>query len=364
MSKGAALASIDFSIIIPLYNQIAFTKVCLEYLLRNTNGEYEVILVDNASSDETPGYIANITGPVQKITNRENLGFAKACNQGARAARGSVLVFLNNDTAVHRGWLGALADTLRNRPEVGIVGPKLIYPDNTIQQAAVVFEENGLPYHLYTGCPADLPGANKPRFFQAVTGACFMISKRDFFEVDCFDEGYVNGLEDIDLCLKIGALGKGVYYNPASLVTHFESRSQGRQNSMSMNRDLFVSRWAGKAVQDDFKYLRQDGMEIRLDDRGSMEFLSRARSEQVVRQEVAAGEVFEGKGDIVRAFDHYKQIFIRSPRSPIILLRLEELSRKVGLSEVAENFRERQALYSNVSPAYGLEYKPSQPAIA
>jgi GT2 family glycosyltransferase len=347
----------EVSVIIPLYNQAAFTKMCYEYLIRNTVGGFEIVFVDNASSDGTPGFLAGLPGEVRKISNRENLGFAKACNQGAQAARGNYLVFLNNDTAVHRGWLTALMETFRSRPDVAIAGPKLIYPDLTVQQAGVVFGENGFPYHLYTGCAADLPAASKPRYFKAVTGACLMISKRDFFSAGGFDEGYLNGLEDIDLCLKIGAMEKGIFYNPESVVTHFESRSENRNAAMPKNLELYRSRWGGLPLQDDYEYMAQDGMDAIMMD-GRLEFMDKASADRVFGELIVAGTKLEESGNLAAALEHYRRVFDRAPVNQLILVKLEELSRKVGLVQVAENFRQRINARIEADPSYGKRYRP------
>lgn len=348
----------EVSIIVPLYNQVAFTRVCNEYLVRNTDPGFETVYVDNGSSDDTPRFLAGLGGRVQKVINPGNLGFAKACNQGARAAQGRYLVFLNNDTAVHKGWLGPLLDALRTRREIGIAGPKLIYPDNTIQQAGVVFWETGLPYHLYAGCSADLPGANKARFFQAVTGACFMVSKEDFFAAGGFDEAYLNGLEDIDLCLKLGERGKGVFYQPESVVTHFESRSENRQAAMVRNRDLFMARWRDILLFDDYRYFAQDGMECLVTDIGTFEFKTRETMARIVTEKIAPGLVYEKSGEVAKALEHYKYVFGHSPGNPLILERIEALSRKVGLTDVAESFRQRRIKFLDANPEFGRGPRP------
>ncbi|MCP9473511.1 MAG: glycosyltransferase family 2 protein, partial [Nitrospira sp.] len=171
------------SIIIPVYNNLELTKQCLTALASATTGvDYEVILVDNGSTDETAAFLQTLQGDVRIIRNDENRGFAKACNQGAKAARGKYLVFLNNDTIPQPNWLGPLVQEVEEHPEVGVVGSKLLYPDGTIQHAGVVFmRESPIPYHIYQKMPADSPAVSKRREFQAVTAACLLI-RRDLFE--------------------------------------------------------------------------------------------------------------------------------------------------------------------------------------
>jgi GT2 family glycosyltransferase len=125
-----APAAVDFdcSIIIPVWNKRELTEQCLTELARVTSGiSYEVIIVDNNSTDDTAYFLNQLSGDIQIIRNSENLGFAKACNQGARAARGRFLVFLNNDTIPLENWLTALVAEVTSHPDIGIVGSKLLY---------------------------------------------------------------------------------------------------------------------------------------------------------------------------------------------------------------------------------------------
>ena len=244
----------EFSIIIPVNNQLEYTQKCLDALRKNTpEDSYEIIIVNNGSSDGTKEYLKVLKGNVKIISNKMNSGFAKACNQGARQADGKYLVFLNNDTIPQENWLPALAETLK-RDNVGIVGSKLVFPDKTIQHAGVVFTDSSLPYHIYEGLPEHLDFLNREEEYSAVTGACLGIRKELFFQIGMFDEAYLNGLEDIDLCLKIKKLGKKVIYQPKSELIHFASRTEGRQNHMPRNRQIFLNKWRQWIRRDDFHY--------------------------------------------------------------------------------------------------------------
>jgi GT2 family glycosyltransferase len=250
--------SLKCSIIIPVYNQVKYTRTCLEALIENTpDSLYEVIIIDNASTDETKDFFATLEGDVKIITNRKNLGFAKACNQGAQAASGEYLVFLNNDTVPHKNWLTELIDVADAWRDVGIVGSRLLFPDNTIQHAGVAM----LPVlsHMYPKMPSDFLPANKPRDLNVITAACMLIRRDIFFSVGCFHEGYTNGCEDIDLCLSVRDAGKRVFYNPRSVITHFEGQTPGREDRMDDNRKLLFERWRDKMPSDYEKYLLDDG---------------------------------------------------------------------------------------------------------
>ena len=245
MRSDAQAKTFDCSIIIPVWNNLALTTQCLTALAEVTHGvSYEVIVVDNHSTDDTPAFLAGLGGDVKIITNNDNLGFAKACNQGAQAAKGEYLVFLNNDTIPQAGWLSALVEEVKAHSEVAVVGSKLLYEDGTIQHAGVAFSREFLmPYHMYPGVPADAPFVSRRRELQCVTAACMLIRRQVFAQVGGFDEGYKNGFEDVDLCLKVGEKNWKIVYQPQSTVIHLESRTPGRKAHEEENTLRFRERW-------------------------------------------------------------------------------------------------------------------------
>jgi len=265
---GQALTtpSYDCSIIIPTWNKVELTRQCLTALASHTKDmSFEVIIVDNGSTDGTPELLRTLGGDVQLILNNENLGFAKACNQGAVLARGKHLVFLNNDTIPQAGWLNALVMEAESDASVGIVGSKLLYPDGTVQHAGVVRDvEHRLPYHIYKSFAGEHPAVNQRREFQIVTAACFLISRSLFQEVGGFDEGYVNGFEDADLCLKVRERGYLVIYQPRSAVIHLKSQTTGRKVHEGINADRFLDRWGAQWwAADEDRYLYMDGYKLK-----------------------------------------------------------------------------------------------------
>ncbi len=248
------------SIIIPIYNKQKYTQACLESIFKfGSEYEFEIIVVNNASTDGSGSYLAGL-GSVVAINNKKNLGFAKACNQGAKVAKGEYLLFLNNDTVVTEKWLDVLVRELDTNKNIGIVGPKLLYPDGTIQEAGIVFDNKKWPHHIYKKEGGDALYVNKKRQFQCLTAACFLVRKNIFEKVGGFDEDYVNGLEDLDFCFKVSGLGLEIMYCPESVVYHHESITEGRSNYDEKNVKLFYSRWEGKIKIDYKDYLREDGM--------------------------------------------------------------------------------------------------------
>lgn len=257
--------SFTCSIIIPTWNKVELTSQCLTALASSTTDiSFEVIVVDNGSTDGTPEFLRSLGGDVRLILNKDNLGFAKACNQGARAARGKYLVFLNNDTIPQPHWLKPLVSEVDEHPEVGIVGSKLLFADGTVQHAGVVFMRSCRnPYHIYRSALSAIPAVNQRREFQAVTAACMLIRRELFEAVSGFDERFVNGFEDVDLCLKVREKGPRVVYQPRSVVHHLESQTPGRKDCDEHNRRLLEERWGDHwwLGDEDFHY-HTDGFKL------------------------------------------------------------------------------------------------------
>ena len=175
----------DLSIIIPNWNGFPYLKDCIKSIKK---AEYkykiEIIIVDNASLDDSIKWVERYHKDILVLKNKKNLGFAKACNQGAKAARGEFLIFLNNDTEVQPGWLDEMIKCSQLDANIAIVGAKLLYPDNTIQHAGVAITNSPhpiFPYHMHSGKPSNFDEAKILKEYQAVTGACMLVRK-DIFE--------------------------------------------------------------------------------------------------------------------------------------------------------------------------------------
>ena len=250
----------DASVIIPTFNRLDMTRRCLESLAKQRGKlNVEIIVVDNASTDGTIDFLKGEAeaGRLRAIVNPENRGFSKACNQGARAAAGRHLLFLNNDTEVQAGWLEPLVETLEADERVSAVGSKLLFPDRSIQHAgAAVLEDRQLPdplvaRHVHYRKPENAPEANQPQTLQALTAACVLIRKAAFENVGGFDEEYWNGYEDVDLCFKLRQEGGLLVYQPRSVVLHFESQSgPERFRQVAHNTKRLHDKWIGKITPD------------------------------------------------------------------------------------------------------------------
>jgi len=264
----------EVSIIIPTYNKVGYTRRCLEALATNTPDHlYEVIIVDNGSTDATRTLLKDLEGDVKVILNPQNQGFARACNTGAQVAEGEFLLFLNNDTEPLPGWLENLLRVATTEHQLGAVGCKLLFPDNTVQHAGVVIgfdaTSGGLaPYHLYYRFDTLHPLVNKPRELQAVTGACLLIPRNVFFQVGGFDEQFYNGYEDVDLCLRLRERGYRVVYTPWAQLIHHESVSgPERFRKFRENLDILNTRWSGRISPDDTRIYLEDGLIVRYEQR-------------------------------------------------------------------------------------------------
>jgi len=248
------------SVVIPVHGNAALTRRCLELVLADLSPESEVVVVDDASVDETPEVLRSFGERIQVLTLEENVGFARACNEGAAAAAGELLVFLNNDTEPRTGWLEALLACAEREPEANAIGAKLVYPTGTVQHAGVVFGQDGYPHNLYAGLPEEHPAVNRSRRLQAVTAACMLVRRASFERLGGFDEGYENSLEDVDLCLRIGAEGGGVHYCHEAVVVHLESVSRGRRDRFERSVDLYRRRWREQVRRDDLSIYVEDGL--------------------------------------------------------------------------------------------------------
>jgi GT2 family glycosyltransferase/glycosyltransferase involved in cell wall biosynthesis len=241
------------SIIIPVFNNAAFTRKCLAAVHKNTAGcSYEVIVIDNASTDETPDLLKSCDlQSLTVISNRENVGFTKACNQGARRASGEFVLFLNNDTEPQPGWLDALLDLMWSDDRIGIAGCKLVYPDGRLQEAGGIIFNDGSGWNY-----GRLDDPNDPRYCYVrevdyVSGAALLVHHDLLRRLNYFDEHYSSGYyEDTDLCFGARSLGYKVMYSPFSIVVHHEGASSGRdigrgmKQHQAVNKQKFVRKWA------------------------------------------------------------------------------------------------------------------------
>ena len=248
------------SIVIPIFQRADMLAPCLRALEACGLDGVELVLVDNGSTEPAmPPLLDAWERRATVLRNPINAGFAAACNEGARAASAPIVVFLNSDTEARPGWLEPLIESASD-PGVGMVGSRLLYPDGRVQHAGMALTLAAQPVHLHRGAPGGHPAATRTRDLLLVTGACCAIDRDLFLGMEGFDTAYVNGHEDVDLCLRLAAAGHRTVYRGDSVVVHHESMSPGRMDRDDANARLFRRRWGAWAPdQDDL--LRDDGVE-------------------------------------------------------------------------------------------------------
>ncbi len=262
------------ALVIPTYNGAHLLSACLKALFSHPpeRCDWQVVVVDDASSDGTPERYSSYDERLCLVAREQNAGFATACNEGAVAA-GEVdhLVFLNNDTVPLPGWLDALVDAVERHPRAAAVGSKLLYPDGTVQHAGVSIGQDRWPRHLYAGLPGEHPAVNRGKRVAAATAACLLVGREDFERQGGFDTAFLNGYEDVDLCLRLGEEGREVRYCPESVLYHLESVTRWNGDSdrhLERNSSLFAERWHDRIEPDDFQHYLADGLiEVEYGDR-------------------------------------------------------------------------------------------------
>lgn len=252
------------SILIPNKDQAATLKRCIQSIEKSAYQNYEVIIIENNSTQpETFRYYSELCGmkyqsgtdreqysenrkiscegklsggqSVRVVTWQEGFNYSAINNYGAIFARGEYLVMLNNDIElITVDWLEEMLGNCQ-RPEVGIVGARLYYPDNTIQHAGIVVGIDGIAANMFPGMKREREGymhrAATQLNYSAVTAACLMIEKQIYEEVGGFEEQLAVAFNDVDLCLRVGKAGYLVVYDPWVEAYHHESKSRGKEDT-------------------------------------------------------------------------------------------------------------------------------------
>lgn len=225
------------SIIIPTRDKVELLAVCLESMRLTTNypaDRIEVIVMDNGSTHpSTLSYLDEHAkqGNIKWIRQGGPFNFSRLNNTAVLNSAGEILLFLNNDTELFEpDWLRNLV-RFAVRPEVGIAGAKLLYPDRTVQHAGVVLGVQGIAAHSFIGIPCDEPGFQGlnllSREVSAVTGACLAVRKDVFEKLGGFDTGLAIAFNDVALCLQARRRGYTNIWVHEAVLIHHESKSRG-----------------------------------------------------------------------------------------------------------------------------------------
>ena len=234
------------SIIIPNNNHKRDLKKCINSILKSTYNNYEIIIVENNSTEKSVFKYYDKISSNDKIKvvkcDLESFNYSRLNNYGASKASGEFFVFLNNDTKIiTNNWLETIIGNCQ-RKEIGIIGAKLIYKNKRIQHAGVVLNLTGTAGHVNWNEKENNPGYFGRIMIQqnmsCVTGALLGISKEVFEKINGFDESFPIAYNDVDLCLKVLEIGKLVTYNPYVKAYHFESKSRGYDNTEEKRKRL------------------------------------------------------------------------------------------------------------------------------
>lgn len=255
------------SFVIPTFNRVGLTEKFLQSILKLTKTEipFEIIIIDNGSVPEARVQIealADLDPRVKVVCSMVPLMFSVGCNYGASFATGEYILFLNNDMeVVEPDWLDELISPLTQTDEIGLVGGRLLFGDRTIQHAGLAFSAaTNLAYHIYLGHSPNAPHVMKQREMQAVTGACMAMRAVDWAKLRGFNPLFVNGCEDVDLCLRMSnVLQRKILYVPTAMLLHHEGKSPGRGRNILQNRLIFNALWGGQSPVDDMDIYAQDG---------------------------------------------------------------------------------------------------------
>jgi GT2 family glycosyltransferase len=241
----------SLSIIIVSWNTRQLLKNCLDSIRANPpTSPFEIWVVDNASTDESPQMVRECFPQVNLIQNSENVGFARANNQAVQHCTGKYILFLNPDTLVESCTLQALVDFLEEHPKVGAAGAKIFEPDGTMQVSShprlTLLRELWRMFHLdalrpYAKYPLSNWESNHAREVDVLAGACLLLRKEVLDQVGYFDEDFFIYTEEVDLCYRIQRGGWRLYWVPQARVVHF-----GGQSTRQVPNEMFLNLYHSK----------------------------------------------------------------------------------------------------------------------
>ena len=256
------------SVVIPTYDEFRMTIAAVNATLRTTGtDDVEVVIVDNGSKPEVGARVvaAYLSEPrVRYLRLARNLNFALGSNAGFAVSSGEYVVFLNNDTIPRGDWLGAMLPAMED-PAVRGVQPLLLYPDDTIQSAGFYFPaKDTLPSPFLVGHPPEDAHRAGDRPFHAISGAAMLLRAEELEELGGFDVEFVNGMEDVDLCLRMSERFGGRFaVAPTARVTHLEGKTPaGRTDQVLPNRSAFMRRWRSRLPAPDTERLTDIGFRL------------------------------------------------------------------------------------------------------
>ena len=243
----------DLSIIIVNWNTKKLIVECLDSIYKYPpNNEYDIWVVDNASTDGSSELVREHYPEVNLIVNEGNIGFARANNLAYQRCSGKNILLLNPDTVVEPHAIEKLIQFLNQEPNAGMVGPRLLYPDGTLQISAfpvptlskefwrLFHLDNLMPYARY---PMETWDTGSIREVDTLLGACMLIRRETLSQSSIFDEEYFIYSEEVDLCTRLKKDGWHLYWLPSSVVVH-----HGAQSTKQVAEEMFLRLYAGKVL--------------------------------------------------------------------------------------------------------------------
>ena len=256
------------SIVIPVYGRFDLLEKCLDALPEAAGDiSYNVVLVDNNSPEKSEADAFYVRYPkATVIRNKENIGFPRACNMGARRKASPLLFFLNSDAIMHSRSIWHMVKAMDD-PQVGVVGAKLLYPDDSkdpnrpagrVQHVGIAIDISGRFNHIFMGWSPDHPKVRSIKDVAAVTGAALMTRRNLWNKIGGFDENYGLGTwEDCAFCFSAAGLGYKIQVTQEAMGTHHTSATAMKYNiryPITFNQSIFMSTWGTKISWTDWQY--------------------------------------------------------------------------------------------------------------
>lgn len=238
------------TIVIPSYNDVALVREAVASVERTyPTAQWQIVIIDDYIDSGVVAQLRELEGPrVRVIEKSERRGFSGTINVGMAEAEGDIIL-MNSDIVAQPGWLEALQySAYAIDPQIGLVSPRLVYPDGRLQYAGHYHARQHAPQwwsHFHTGAGATRPAANIAGYNRGASGACLYITRAAFDRLGLFDDEFWLGFEDVDYAMRAWERGVRSFYQPAALLVHHESASrgysQGHRELASMRR--FWGRW-------------------------------------------------------------------------------------------------------------------------
>lgn len=246
------------SIIIPNKDHADMLDRCLKSIEKSSYQNYEIIIVENNSEkEETFDYYKQLKSERIKVVYWEGtFNYSAINNFGVRAAKGDFLILLNNDVEIiTENWIEEMLSNCQ-RKDVGIVGAKLYYPDDTVQHAGIIIGIGGVAGNIFTGLPRKFTGyfhkASIQQDLSAVTAACMMVKRSVYEEAGGLEEKLQVAFNDVDFCLRVRKAGYLVVFDPYVELYHYESKTRGSENTKEKVRRF----------QSEIEYMRSHWLEL------------------------------------------------------------------------------------------------------